>query len=170
MPETETIDIRAGDARLRARWFAPRISKAQHVMVLLHQGLGSITQWRGFPDLLATATGCAVVAYDRLGHGGSDAITAPRQPDFLDREACVVLPEVLGALGIERPILYGHSDGGTIALLFAAAFPEAPRAVIAEAAHVFSEVGATEGMSALAHDYRSGDLLLGDRQDRQAGH
>lgn len=158
MSETDTIDLRAGGVRLRARWFAPRRSEAHPVIVLLHQGLGSITQWRGFPDLLAATTGCSVVAYDRLGHGGSEPITAPRPPDFLEREAFEILPEVLAALGVEHPILYGHSDGGSIALLFAAAFPQIPRAVIAEAAHVFSEVGATDGISLLSHDYRSGAL------------
>lgn len=144
--------------RLRARWFAPRRPETQDVIVLLHQGLGSITQWRTFPGSLAAATGCAVVGYDRWGHGGSERLVLPRAPAFLQEEAESALPQVLDGLGLDRAIIYGHSDGGTIALLFAAAFPRRARAVISEAAHVFSEVGATGGLTGVVADFESGDL------------
>ncbi|HEX2135084.1 MAG TPA: alpha/beta fold hydrolase, partial [Microvirga sp.] len=124
----DDVSISADGHRLRARWFARRRGPDQPVVVLLHQGLGSVSQWRGFPRALAAATGHAVVGYDRWGHGGSDPLTVPRGRDFLEREASRALPEVLQALAIERPILYGHSDGGTIALLFAAACPDGARA------------------------------------------
>jgi pimeloyl-ACP methyl ester carboxylesterase len=156
--DVNDFEILASGQRLRARWFAPRRSPSQPVILILHQGLGSVSQWRAFPEALARTTGCAVVGYDRLGHGGSEPIRSDRQPDFLTKEACEVLPEVLQVLGLERPIVYGHSDGGTIALMFAAAFPDRPRAVISEAAHVFSEVHATGGIAALQVDYQSGEL------------
>lgn len=158
MAQADEFDLGIDGQALKLRWFAPRATPHAPVIVLLHQGLGSITQWRSFPAALAAATDCAVLAYDRLGHGRSARIEGPRQPDFLDREAMDVLPAILDAVGIDRPILYGHSDGATIALMFAAAFPDRPQAVISEAAHVFSEVEANGGIAQLVVDYRTGDL------------
>ena len=152
------LEIRADGRRLRARRYAPRQAPDQPTIVLLHQGLGSVSQWRGFPEALAEASGCAVVGYDRFGHGGSDVLEGPRAEDFLEREAIRALPQVLEALAIERPILYGHSDGATIALLFAAAYPERPRAVISEAAHVFSEVHELGGLPAVIQEFETGGL------------
>lgn len=152
------VEVQAGGRWLRARWYAPRQARDQPVIVLLHQGLGSVSQWRGFPDALAAATGYAVIGYDRFGHGGSEPLDGPRPQDFLEQEATRALPEVLEALAIERPILYGHSDGGTIALLFAAAYPDRPRAVVSEAAHVFSEVHELGGLPAVIRDFETGGL------------
>lgn len=165
MVPADEFDLVIDGKALKLRWFAARATPHAPVIVLLHQGLGSITQWRSFPAALAAATDCAVLAYDRLGHGRSARLSGPRQPDFLDREAKEVLPAILDAVGIERPLLYGHSDGATIALMFAAAFPDRPQAVISEAAHVFSEVEANGGIAQLAADYRTGDL-----RDRLARH
>ncbi len=156
--DTGDLSVQADGHRLRVRWFAQRHGLDRPVVVLLHQGLGSVSQWRGFPGALAAATGYAVVGYDRWGHGGSEPLTAPRGRDFLEREACRVLPEVLQALAIERPILYGHSDGGSIALLFAAASPDGARAVITEAAHVFSEAHTASGFADVVAAYEHGDL------------
>lgn len=158
MDPRSTATILIQGRPLHARWCVPRRAPDDQVIVLLHQGLGSITQWRGFPEELGDATGFAILAYDRIGHGRSAKLDAPRAPDFLDYEATCVLPQVLDALQIERPVLYGHSDGGTIALSFAAAYPNRPAAVISEAAHVFSEVEATGGIAALADDFRTGTL------------
>ncbi len=108
-------------------------------IVMLHEGLGSIALWKDFPQLLAERTGCAVLVYSRYGHGNSDRLLEKRPVSFMHHEAQVVLPELLNALGIERPILLGHSDGGSIALIYAGTFPESPRALILEAPHVFVE-------------------------------
>jgi pimeloyl-ACP methyl ester carboxylesterase len=89
-------------------------------LVFLHEGLGCIALWRDFPERVARATGCRTLVYSRYGFGGSDVLEAPRTPDYMHREALSVLPEVLGQLGIERPVLVGHSDGGSIALIHAA--------------------------------------------------
>lgn len=167
MAQADEFDLMVDGHLLKLRWCAPRATPRAPVIVLLHQGLGSITQWRGFPAALAAATGCAVLAYDRLGHGRSARLTGLRRPDFLDREAIDVLPAILDAIEIDRPVLYGHSDGATIALMFAAAFPGRPLAVISEAAHVFSEVEANSGIAQLAADYRTGDLR--DRLRRHHG-
>mgnify|MGYP000312525408 CR=1 FL=1 len=89
-------------------------------LVFLHEGLGSVGQWQDFPDALCAELGRDGLVYDRAGHGRSDAALVPRTPRYLHDEAWQVLPAVLDAAGIERAVLVGHSDGGTIALLFAA--------------------------------------------------
>ena len=106
-------------------------------IVLLHEGLGSARLWRDFRAELAAATGARVIAYSRFGHGASDPPPRPRTPRFMHEEALEVLPQLLAALGVEDPILVGHSDGASIALIHAAAHPV--RGVVAMAPHVFVE-------------------------------
>ena len=113
-------------------------------IVFLHEALGSVAQWRDFPQLIADKTGFNVLAYDRLGHGLSESMTQKRKIDYLHHEAWTILPPVLTHFGIQKPILWGHSDGGSIALLYAARFPT--EAVITEAAHVFVEPITLEGI------------------------
>ena len=88
-------------------------------LVLLHEGLGSISLWRDFSSKLAKKTGCPVVAYSRYGYGRSEVLSEPRNPDYMHYEALTVLPELLDKLGVREPILIGHSDGGSIALIYA---------------------------------------------------
>jgi pimeloyl-ACP methyl ester carboxylesterase len=109
----------------------------QTALVLLHEGLGSVGLWRGFPQRLAQATGRRTVAYSRHGHGQSDPPPKPRTPEFMHEEALAVLPELLAALNLQQPVLIGHSDGASIALIHAAHHPVA--AVVAIAPHVFVE-------------------------------
>lgn len=138
----------AGGHRLRLR----RLGEAtpdKPTLVFLHEGLGSITQWRGFPADLCAATGLPGLVYDRYGHGGSDPVDLPRPDDFLEVEAQWALPELLGACGIARPVLVGHSDGGTIALHFAAFFPGRPAACVTLAAHVMLEPATEAGLTGL---------------------
>jgi pimeloyl-ACP methyl ester carboxylesterase len=88
-------------------------------IVMLHEGLGSISLWRDFPQRVADATGCETIVYSRYGYGRSDPLLAPRRPDFMHDEARIALPELLDNLGLESPILFGHSDGASIALIHA---------------------------------------------------
>lgn len=138
MREAAEAFITAAGRRLRVRRIGTWTTD-DPVLVLLHEGLGSIGQWHAFPDRLADACGLPALAYDRYGHGGSEPLAGPRPSHFLDLEANEALPDLLAACGVGRPVLFGHSDGGTIALLFAAAFPDVPVAVVAEAAHVMME-------------------------------
>jgi pimeloyl-ACP methyl ester carboxylesterase len=87
-------------------------------IVLLHEGLGCITLWRDFPEKLAAATACRVFAYSRYGYGQSAPVSLPRPLSYMHDEAAL-LPDILAAAGIERFILLGHSDGGSIATIFA---------------------------------------------------
>lgn len=117
-------------------------------LVLLHEGLGCITMWRDFPQQLAAATGHRVVAYSRPGYGQSDPWPEARTPRYMHREGEVFLPAVLQALGIARPVLIGHSDGGSIALIFAGAFPQSPAGLVVMAPHEFVEEETLAGIVA----------------------
>jgi pimeloyl-ACP methyl ester carboxylesterase len=108
-------------------------------LVFLHEGLGSVAMWRGFPARVAEVTGCPALVYSRYGYGGSDVLDAPFAVDYMHREAQEVLPELLAQLGIERPILVGHSDGASIALIYAGTHPESVRGLAVLAPHVFVE-------------------------------
>jgi pimeloyl-ACP methyl ester carboxylesterase/GNAT superfamily N-acetyltransferase len=106
-------------------------------IVLLHEGLGSVRLWRGFPERLAAATGRRTIAFSRYGHGESDPPLEPRTPSFMHEEALEVLPALLDALGARDPVLVGHSDGASIALIHAGRYPV--RGLVAIAPHVFVE-------------------------------
>jgi len=144
---------------LECRWVGAA-TPGRPVLVLLHEGLGSVSLWRDFPDRLAALTGLAVFAYSRLGYGGSDAITLPRPLDYQYREAAL-LPRVLKAAGIERAVLVGHSDGATIALIHAATVPADTAAVVAMAPHSFVEDLTLAGIRAAREAYLAGPLRQG---------
>ncbi|MGE5198053.1 MAG: alpha/beta fold hydrolase, partial [Rhodospirillaceae bacterium] len=127
-------------------------------VVFLHEGLGSARQWKDFPDRLGAATGCGFLAYSRWGYGGSDARPRPWPADFLEPEAAAVLPALLDAAGVARPVLFGHSDGATIALMHAAACPDAVRGIISEAAHVMIEDISVKGITGARDRFLHGDL------------
>lgn len=111
------------------------------VVVFLHEGLGSLAMWKGYPERFCQATGLRGLVWSRPGYGRS----TPRPPheiwapDFMHRQADEVLPAFLNALGVEKPWLFGHSDGATIALLHAALRPGEALGVVVEAPHVFNE-------------------------------
>jgi pimeloyl-ACP methyl ester carboxylesterase len=128
------------------------------VIVMLHEGLGSIAMWKDFPERVAEATGCSVLVYSRYGHGKSQRLAEKRDFDFMHHEATVVLPELLVQLGIQRPILLGHSDGGSIALIYAGTWPEQVRGLILEAPHVFVEDFGLRSTIAIRTLYGSSDL------------
>ena len=109
------------------------------IIVMLHEGLGSIALWKDYPQLLAARTGCRVLAYSRYGHGNSAKLAEKRPVEFMHHEGEVVLLELLDTLNIEQPILLGHSDGASIALIFAGKYPKRVRALMLEAPHVFVE-------------------------------
>jgi len=111
---------------------------AEPVLVFLHEGLGSIRQWRDFPRKVAAATGCRALIYDRYGYGNSDVLAEPRAGvRFMHDGALRELPALLRALRVENPILVGHSDGASIALIYAGSFPV--RGLVVMAPHVFVE-------------------------------
>ena len=125
-------------------------------LVLLHEGLGSAGLWRSFPSALASATGRTIVAWSRHGYGRSAPATLPRQAGYMHDEALAVLPSFLSAIGVPLPVLVGHSDGASIALLYAGAFPVS--GVVAIAPHVIVEDVSIAGIQAARSRYLSSDL------------
>lgn len=130
-------------------------------LVLLHEGLGSVGLWRDVPNRLAEATGWGVFAYSRFGYGGSGSTPLPRPMSYLHDEALVVLPEVLQVSGIERTVLIGHSDGGSIATIYAGS-TQAPKPVVVGvvtiAAHFVVEDLNISSIHQIKADYEAGDL------------
>src|SRR6185437_12461297 len=124
---------------LEAAWWGPPPDQAP-TLVLLHEGLGCVALWRDMPAALAGRTGCGVFAYSRFGYGQSDPAALPRPMSYMHDEAIQILPRVLDAAGITRAILIGHSDGGSIAAIYAGNVRD-PRlaAVVMIAAHFFVE-------------------------------
>ncbi len=157
--------LEAAGHRLHAEHLIPPRAAAGPTLVFLHEGLGSIGQWRGFPKQLCAQTGLPGLVYERWGYGRSEPLVGPRPDDYLQREAWDTLPEVLETCGVaEPPILFGHSDGGSIALLFAAAYPQRVRAAISEAAHVFVDEKCLVGIRRARDAYQQGSLREGLRR------
>ena len=127
-------------------------------LVLLHEGLGSIAMWRDFPQRLAHATVSRVVVYSRYGYGNSDPLRESRSVRYMHDEALVVLPELLDKLSIARPVLVGHSDGASIALIHAGGSNRHVMGVIAMAPHVMVEDISIASIAAAQVAYERDDL------------
>jgi pimeloyl-ACP methyl ester carboxylesterase len=152
MPEVE-----AGGRSLNYEW----IESGGHggpTLVFLHEGLGSIRQWRDFPAKVVEATGCRALVYDRYGYGQSDVLQEPRRSvRFMHDEALAFLPQLRTALRIDNPILVGHSDGASIALIHAGA-GHAVRGVAVMAPHVFIEPICLASIAAAKKTFETTDL------------
>jgi pimeloyl-ACP methyl ester carboxylesterase len=149
--------VTAAGRSLEYEWVG-KGERGKPVLVFLHEGLGSIRQWRDFPQKLAQAVGCRALVYDRYGYGQSDVLAEPRRSvTFMHDEALVSLPEVLSCLRIENPLLVGHSDGASIALIHAGA-GHPVRGVVAMAPHVFIEPICISSIVAAARTFETTDL------------
>ena len=156
MNEERTTLVAAGH-RLEAR----ALSGKGPTLVYLHEGLGSVAQWRDLPDRVANALGFPALVYSRAGYGGSDPVALPRPVRFMHDEAEGALPDVLRAAGIGDFILVGHSDGASIALLYAGRFASPRlRGVVAIAPHVFVEERSVRAIAAARVAYEQGDLRV----------
>jgi pimeloyl-ACP methyl ester carboxylesterase len=143
---------------LETAWWGPPPDQAP-TLVLLHEGLGCVALWRDMPAALAGRTGCGVFAYSRFGYGQSDPAPLPRPMSYMHDEAIQILPRVLDAAGITRAMLIGHSDGGSIAAIYAGNVRD-PRlaAVVMIAAHFFVEDINIAAIEQIRLNYRQGDL------------
>ncbi len=137
-------------------------------LVFLHEGLGSVSMWRDFPDKVARQTGARARVYSRQGYGQSGPLTGPRAPQFMHDEALIVLPALLKRLGIVQPILIGHSDGASIALIHAVEHQDNTRGVVLMAPHVFVEAITVESIARIAETYETTDLRA--RLERHHAH
>jgi pimeloyl-ACP methyl ester carboxylesterase len=147
----------AGGRRLEYRWIPPRHYRTP-TLVLLHEGLGSAELWGDFPDRLAERTGAGALVYSRYGYGRSDALREPRGIDYLECEALTALPDVLTERGIHAPVLIGHSDGASIALIHAADGRWPVRGLVLEAPHLLVEDVTIRGIERARTAYETGTL------------
>ena len=127
-------------------------------IVFLHEGLGSISLWKDFPQRLAAACACNALVYSRYGNGFSAVLTEARRPDYMHREALDALPELLERLSIHRPVLFGHSDGASIAVIHEGSGPRSAAGMILCAPHLFVEDITIRNIRAAKIAYESTDL------------
>ncbi len=150
----------ADGKRLEAAAYGPPPEQAP-TLVLLHEGLGCVALWRDFPERLARATGFGVFVYSRAGYGHSDPIDLPRPLDYMTREARFSLPAVLGAIGFRTGVLVGHSDGASIAIIYAGDENDARvLGLVLMAPHVFAEQPGLASILEAKHAYDAGELRL----------
>jgi pimeloyl-ACP methyl ester carboxylesterase len=146
-----------GSDHLEYAWIGPPPADAPTI-VFLHEGLGSTSAWRDFPSGVAHAAGCSALVYSRRGHGRSDPLNGPRPISFMHDEALDVLPAVIDHFRLETTILFGHSDGGSIALIHAGTRRRPIRALVLEAPHVFVEDRTIESVTRMRDEYVTTDL------------
>jgi pimeloyl-ACP methyl ester carboxylesterase len=131
--------LRIGTSDLEYRMIGPAPRQAPTI-VMLHEGLGSVALWGEFPEQLQAATGAGVFVYSRAGYGASTPARLPRPLDYMQAEALDVLPKLLEAIGFRRGILVGHSDGASIAAVYAGGVADhRVRAVVLIAPHFIVE-------------------------------
>ena len=155
----ERFDIRVGDGKLEAAWHGPRANEAPTI-VLLHEGLGSVSAWKDWPAELAEKSGFGVLAYSRFGYGDSTSATMPRPVSYMHEEAEHVLPIVIAETRIEKFILVGHSDGASIAIIYAGGehVSAGLKGAVLMSPHVFVEDISIAAIARARDLFDSGDL------------
>ena len=149
--------VNAAGHALHYEWIEDH-TPATPTLIFLHEGLGSVRQWRDFPARVVAATGCRALVYDRYGYGQSEVLKEPRRTvRFMHDEALAALPELRSALKLEETILVGHSDGASIALIHAGAGHRV-RGVVAMAPHVFIEPVCLSSIRKATRSFETTDL------------
>jgi pimeloyl-ACP methyl ester carboxylesterase len=162
MEASEFINING--LNLEYRWIGPPPDRTP-TLVFLHEGLGSVSQWKGFPARLAECTGLGALVYSRAGYGKSDPVALPRPVTYMHEEA-EVLEKLLAQLNIRDAILVGHSDGASISIIYAGRSNCANiKLLLLEAPHVFTEPSGLASIAKITEVYRTTDL-----RDRLAKH
>jgi pimeloyl-ACP methyl ester carboxylesterase len=156
LADSGIIDI--GAQRLEYRFTGPQPDKAP-TLVLLHEGLGCVGLWGDFPDRLSAATGAGVFAYSRAGYGQSSRVLLPRPLSYMHDEARETLPRLLDAIGFQRGLLIGHSDGASIAAIYAGSHQDhRVGGLVLIAPHFFTEDSGIASIVEAKKAYDSGDL------------
>ncbi len=150
--------IEIGSSRLEYKMIGPHPAEAA-TFVLLHEGLGSVGMWGDFPTRLAAATGLGVFVYSRAGYGRSSPSVLPRRVTFMHEEARDVLPHILDAVGLQRGVLLGHSDGASIAAIYAGSVQDhRVRGLVLLAPHFFTEEFGIAEIARTRQAYETTDL------------
>ena len=158
MPLDDSGFLSLGSQRLEYRMIGPR-SDAAPTLVLLHEGLGCVGLWGDFPDRLQKATGCGVFVYSRAGYGQSSPVKLPRPLSYMHDEARDVLPRLLETIGFQRGLLIGHSDGASIAAIYAGSHQDhRVGALVLIAPHFFTEDPGIASIEEARQAYETGDL------------
>jgi pimeloyl-ACP methyl ester carboxylesterase len=143
---------------IEAAWHGPAPEEAP-TLVLLHEGLGSVAMWKEFPQQLAERTGYGVLIYSRPGYGNSDPVELPRPLSYMHEEAREALPAVLDQTGVRKAVLIGHSDGASIATIYAGSRQDfRVRGLVLIAPHFFVEDISVRSIAAVKDAYETGDL------------
>jgi pimeloyl-ACP methyl ester carboxylesterase len=151
-------EIVVGGRRIEAAWHGPAPERAP-TLVLLHEGLGCVEMWRDFPARLAECTGYGVFVYSRPGYGKSDPLPLPRSLRYMHDEACEVLPQVLDQAGVRKAVLVGHSDGASIATIYAGTVQDSRvRGLALLAPHFLVEDISIKSIAAAKAAYETGNL------------
>ena len=167
MQSSEHDALTVDGVTLETRWVGPAPDVAPTI-VMLHEGLGSVSQWRDIPEQLADSTGCGVFLYSRRGYGRSDPVPLPRPMTYMHDEALHTLPAALDAVGFTHGVLLGHSDGASIAAIYAGSRPDGRvRGLVLIAPHFFVEPVALAGIAVARAAYEAGPLR--DRLARYHG-
>jgi pimeloyl-ACP methyl ester carboxylesterase len=166
-PDRSSARFEVLGQHLEYRWIGPRPDDAPTI-VFLHEGLGCQEMWGDFPDRMASATGCGALVYSRIGYGASDPVRGPRSVRFMHDEALEVLPAVIERFKLREAIFFGHSDGASIAVIYAGARPRGlggpqgsplrpspVRALVLEAPHVFVEPVCIESIARISRAYET---------------
>ena len=147
-----------GAHQLEYRMIGPRPGEAP-TLVMLHEGLGCVGMWGDFPDVLQEVTGCGVFVYSREGYGQSSQVERPWPLSFMHTHAGEILPRVLDAIGFRDGLLVGHSDGGSIAAIYAGSHQDhRVRALVLLAPHFFVEDVTITAIAEMRKAYDGGDL------------
>ena len=150
--------VSAGGKLLEYRCFGPTPEDAP-TLVLLHEGLGCVALWHNFPQRLANETGFGVLVYSRAGYGMSESVELPRPLDYMTREATQTLADLMEVAGLRHVVLLGHSDGATIAAIYAGSVSDMRvRGLILIAPHFFTEKTGLDAIRKAGQDFESGDL------------
>lgn len=161
----------SNDIQIAYQWVEPEIQENKSTIVFLHEAIGSIGQWKQFPQILCNRLRARGLIYERQGYGDSSPLTAKRTTSYLEDYALQEMPQVMEQLlPNESLFLVGHSDGGTIALLYASAFPERIENVVSLAPHVLVEQKTMDGFQPILSMYQEGKFAglrkyHGDRMD-----
>jgi pimeloyl-ACP methyl ester carboxylesterase len=162
MSEFVRIECHGRDVTIEYDWVAPHSPGV--LLVFLHEGLGSVAMWRGFPKALCEAAGCRGLVYSRPGYGRSSSLWPDDQwpLEFMRIEAREILPRLLTALDIDTatdpPVLLGHSDGASIALIYASTHPEQVSGIVAMAPHIMVEAVTVSSIASLHDEFLCGEL------------
>jgi len=162
-PQFQDVQWRSRTVRIEYAWLGSQSERAP-IIVFLHEGLGSLAMWKRFPEQLCAAVGARGLVFSRPGYGQSSPRPHDEQwgLDFMHQQAYEVLPALLDALRVTQPVwLFGHSDGGSIALLHAGRYPERVAGLVLLAPHIFVENITIENIQRAKTDYETGNLRAG---------